>query len=333
MGLSHLSALHFLHPAWLLALPALLGLTAWLTRAANRDGNWSGVVDSQLLPLLRVNESRRGHSPWILVGSIWTLAVLALASPAWKRTESAAFRAPAAWVLVLDLSPSMAAGDLPPNRVTRARYAAADLLSAAHDARVGLVAFAGEPHTVAPLTTDVATVRTLLQPLAPKLMPESGDKMAPALEEAERLLRAGSGQHGQVVVLSDGSDDPLEAIRVAERLRKQGTTVNIVGVGTRSGAPDTDGNGGFVRNGDGRPRITRIQTDELRRVAAAGGGEFVPVNGVSSLISTLESARAHSMDASEAAPGARLATWDNEGVWLLPPLLLLAALLARRGWL
>lgn len=332
MGLSHLSALHFLHPAWLLALPPLLGLTAWLTRATNRDGNWSRIVDSQLLPLLR-SSTRHDHSPWMLVGSIWTLAVLALAGPAWKRTESAAFRAPAAWVLVLDLSPSMAAGDVAPNRVTRARYAAADLLSAAHDARVGLVAFAGEPHTVAPLTTDVATVRTLLHPLAPKLMPESGDELAPALEEAERLLRAGSGQHGQVVVLSDGSEDPVEAVRVAQRLRQRGTTVNIVGVGTQAGAPDPDGNGSFVRDGDGRPRMTRLQTDELARVAAAGGGVYVPVNGVSSLISTLESAQSHSLGASDAAPGARLATWDNEGVWLLPPLLLLAALLARRGWL
>lgn len=333
MGLSHLSALHFLHPAWLLALPPLLGLTAWLTRRANRDGNWSRIVDSQLLPLLRVSESRRGRSPWMLVGSIWTLAVLALAGPAWKRTQSAAFRAPAAWVLVLDLSPSMAAGDTAPNRVARARYAAADLLSAAHDARVGLVAFAGEPHTVAPLTTDVATVRTLLQPLAPKLMPESGDNLAPALEEAERLLRAGSGQHGQVVVLSDGFDDPVEAMRVAERLRQQGTTVNVVGVGTQAGAPDPDAKGSFVRDTDGHLRMTRIQTDQLQRVAAAGGGEFVPVSGVSRLISTLESAQTHGVDASAATAGARLATWDNEGVWLLPPLLLLAALLARRGWL
>jgi Ca-activated chloride channel homolog len=333
VDLSRLSAFHFLHPGWLLALPLLFGLMAWLTRPANRDGNWSRIVDSQLLPLLRVSESRRGRSPWMLVGSIWTLAVLALAGPAWNRTESPAFRAPGAWVLVLDLSPSMNATDVTPDRVTRARYAAADLLSAAHDARVGLVVFAGEPHTVTPLTTDVATVRTLLPPLSPSLMPESGDKLAPALEEAQRLLHDSYARHGQVVVLSDGFEDPVEALRVARDLRQQGTTVNVVGVGTQAGAPEPDGQGSLVRDADNRPIMTRMQTDELRRVAAAGGGEFVPVSGLPSLVTRLESQQTESVNAAAETPQAQLATWQNEGVWLLVPVLLLAALLARRGWL
>jgi Ca-activated chloride channel homolog len=333
MDLSHLSAFHFLHPAWLLALPPLLGVMAWLTRPANRDGNWSRIVDSQLLPLLRVSESRRGHSPWMLVGSMWTLAVLALAGPAWNRTQSPGFRAPGAWVLVLDLSPSMDARDVTPDRVTRARYAASDLLSAARDARVGLVVFAGEPHTVTPLTTDVATVRTLLPPLSPNLMPESGDKLAPALEEAQRLLNDSSAQHGQVVVLSDGFEDPAEALRVAQDLRQQGTTVNVVGVGTQAGAPEPDGRGGLVRDADNRPVMTRVQTDELRRVATAGGGEFVPVSGLPSLLSRLDSAQTQSANTTTESAQAQLSTWQNEGFWLLVPVLLLAALLARRGWL
>jgi Ca-activated chloride channel homolog len=333
MGLSHPGALHFLHPAWLLALPPLLLLTAWRARSSSRDGNWSRVVDSELLAALRIGERRRGRAPWWVLATAWTLAVLALSGPAWHRTESPAFRAPAAWVLVLDLSPSMAATDLSPNRVTRARYVGADLLSAAHDARVGLVAFAGEPHVVAPLTTDVATVRTLLQPLAPSLMPESGDRMAPALEEAQGLLHAGLSGHGQVIVLSDGVSDPVEALQAAQRLREQGTTVNIVGVGTQSGAPEPDGKGDFVHNPNGQLRMTRLQADELRRVAAAGGGEFVEIGGVSSLLARLDSAQSHSLDTSIERPQTQLEIWQNEGAWLLPPLLLLAALLARRGWL
>ncbi|WP_312632366.1 vWA domain-containing protein, partial [Mammaliicoccus sciuri] len=87
-------------------------------------------------------------------------------------------------VVVLDLSPSMAAADLQPDRVTRARYAIDDLLGAARDARVGLVAFSDEPYTVSPLTDDVATVRALSQPLAPGIMPSAGDQLAPALRQA-----------------------------------------------------------------------------------------------------------------------------------------------------
>lgn len=333
MGLKFLGSIHFLHPLWLLALPPLLLLTVWLARSIGRDGNWSRIVDPDLLPLLRVSENRPGQSPWLLLGSVWVLAVFALSGPAWRHLETPAFRSQAAWVLVLDLSPSMAANDVGPDRVTRARYAAADLLAAAHDARVGLVVFAGEPHTVAPLTTDVATVRLLLSPLAPNLMPESGDRLAPALDEAERLLRGGYAQHGHVVVFSDGFADPAEALPAAQRLRQEGTTVSVVGVGSQSGVPEPDGKGGFVTGSDGRPRVTRVQTDELQRLANAGGGKFVPIGALHDLLSALESDQSHSVDAHAEPAQTRVDQWRNEGVWLLPPLLLLAALLARRGWL
>jgi Ca-activated chloride channel homolog len=333
VDLKALSAIHFLHPLWLLALPPLLLLAIWLARAKGRDGNWSRVVDSDLLPLLRLSEKQRGRSPWPLIGLVWALAVVALAGPAWTRLETPAFRSPSAWVLVFDLSPSMAAADVEPNRVTRARYAAADLLAVAHDARVGLVAFAGEPHTVAPLTTDVATVRLLLKPLTPSLMPEPGDSLAPALDEAQRLISAGYAQHGHVIVFSDGFSDPSKALLTAQRLRGLGTTVDVVGVGTRAGAPEPDGKGGFFSDSQGRPQLTHVNTDELEHLATAGGGKFVPVGDLPELLSSLQSDQSHEVSTHDEPSKAHVDAWRNEGVWLLPALLLLAALLARRGWL
>lgn len=330
MDLKALSAFHFLHPAWLLALPVLLAWVLWRRRSAG--GDWARIADPELLALLRIGASRGSSSPWPLIGAAWTLAVLALAGPAWNRLQTPAFRAPPAWVLVLDLSPSMSATDTAPSRVTRARYAAADILDTARDARVGLVAFAGEPHVVAPLTTDVATVRVLLEPLSPALMPESGDRLAPALQAAGNLLEAGSVRHGQVVVLSDGFADPAESLRVAQELRQKGVTVDVIGVGTQAGAPEPDGKGAFVLDSNGRPRMTREQTDELRRVATAGGGHFVPADAVTAnLLPALEAAGSPEMGARENR--AQLPTWRNEGIWLLPLLLLLAGLLARRGWI
>ena len=198
----------------------------------------------------------------------------------------------------------------------------------------GLVVFAGEPHTVAPLRRQgrVATVKLLLQPLTPGLMPESGDKLAPALDEAQRLLTAGYAQHGHVVVFSDGFADPADALLTAQHLRQQGTSVDVIGVGTQAGAPEPDGKGGFVNDSDGRPRLTRIQTDELQHLAAAGGGKFVPVGGLHELSGSLQSDESDNTDARTEVAQAHLEQWRNEGVWLLPPLLLLAALLARRGW-
>lgn len=330
---SGLGAFHFLHPLWLLALPPLLALAAWLHWRQRREGAWSKVVDSQLLEALRLTGGGRSRSPWPLIGLVWSIAVLALAGPAWKRLETPAFRAPDAWVLVLDLSPSMSATDVAPDRVTRARYAIADVLAAAKDARVALVVFAADAHTVTPLTTDVATIRALLQPLAPGLMPEAGDNLAPALEEAGRLLHASEGSRGHVIVLSDGFADPAQAFRAAGALHQQGANVDVIGVGTEKGAPEPDGNGGFVQDGQGRTQLTRIQTDELQRVAAAGAGEFVRVNETSSLVRAIQNEHAERLTAQTAGPHAQVTTWRNDGIWLLPPLLLFAAWFARRGWL
>ncbi|HVS77852.1 MAG TPA: VWA domain-containing protein [Steroidobacteraceae bacterium] len=327
-----MSHFHFLNPYWLLALPPLIALAVWLARRRGRDGAWPQLLDGELLSLLRLSEGGAGRSPWLLVGLVWALAVLALAGPTWQRQITPAYRSPAAWIVAVELSPSMDAADLPPSRIARARYGIDDLLSAAHDARVGLIAFAGEAYTVAPLTSDVATIRNLAQPLAPSLMPEGGDRLAPALESAARLLRASPGMDRQVVVFTDGFSDPARALVAAQQLHDKGIAVNLVGVGSSSGAPEPNGNGGFVRDARGQVVLARLDAGLLQRVAAAGGGRFVPLSALPELISHLHAAGSHRMSSGVATPHVRLESWLNDGVWLLPALLLLAALVARKGW-
>lgn len=307
---------HFLRPAWLLALPLLWGLSFWLARRRGRDGDWTRLIDPELLPALRLDSGGQpGRSPWPWLALAWTLAALALAGPSWQRAPSPAYRGNAAWVLVLDLSPSMTASDLPPNRATRARYALDDLLNAAHDARVGLVVFSDEAYTVTPLTDDVATVRALLPPLAPDIMPTAGDNLAPALERAGTLLEHGGGQSGQVVVLTDGFADPAAAFGAAGKLRSRGVAVSVVGIG----AP-----GGSIPG--------HLDVDRLRQLATSGGGRYVDLAGLPGLIDELQ-ARAGHAGMARVKQDIRIAHWLDGGIWLLPFLLLLAAVLARRGWL
>ena len=323
---------HFLHPLWLASLPPLWLLAWWLARRRARDAAWARVVDGELLPLLRLSAGGRGASPWPLLGAIWTLAVLALAGPSWQRQVTPAYRLPAGWVVALQLSPSMEASDVPPTRVARARFAIDDLLAGARDARVGLVAFAGEAYTVAPLTTDVDTVRNLSRALSPALMPEHGARLAPGLAAAGRLLRDWGGRDRQIIVLTDGMSDPAQALMTTERLRRMGIVVNVVGVGTTAGAPLPDGSGGFVRDAQGSVVMTRLQPDVLRQIAAAGGGRYVTLDQLPSLIGDLRDAGLRDVAAAVAARRVRLASWLNDGIWLLPAILLLATLTARRGW-
>lgn len=326
-------AFHFLRPLWLIALPILWLLVFWLARRRKRDGNWAGVIDAELLPALRLDAAQiSGMRPWPWLLLLWSLAVLALAGPSWERNQAAAFRAPADWVFVLDLSPSMTASDIAPNRFTRARYALEDLLSAAHDARVALLAFSEEPYTVTPLTQDIATVRALLPPLAPDIMPSPGDHLGPALKQAEKLLQAAGNHDQRIVVLTDGFDDPAAALSAASALKSHGVALSVVGLGTAGGAPLQNADGHFAHDDKGRSVLSKLDTTQLRQLAQTGGGGYVEIGQLPGLITYLQSAP-HAAGGAVAAQGMEVSHWQDEGIWLMPAILLLAGLLSRRSWL
>jgi Ca-activated chloride channel family protein len=328
-----LQAFHFLRPQWLLVLPGLWGIVVWLARRQAQRQDWARLIDPQLLPALRLAaDAGVAARPWPWLALAWTLAGIALAGPAWQRVQTAAYRAPAAWALVLDLSPSMAATDLKPDRVTRARYALNDILAAAHDARVGLVVFSEEPFTVTPLTDDVATVRALLPPLAPGIMPSAGDRLAPALDQAARLFDQVPATERHIVVLTDGFDDPAAALAAAAQIKSRGIELTVVGVGTPGGAPLRSDDGRFAEDAQGRAALARLDVDRLRQVAAAGGGQYVDLAQLPDLLSRFQTPARGAGDA-QAAPGVALTDWRDAGIWLLPVLLVLAAYLGRRGWL
>lgn len=327
---------HFIRPLWLLALPVLWIIVVWLARQRARGEDWSDVIDADLLPALQLDGGKSAGKPsarpWPWLALAWTLAVLALAGPSWQQDSAPAYRAPAAWVLLLDLSPSMEASDLSPNRVTRARYALDDILSAARDARVGMVAFSDEAYTVTPLTQDVATVRALMPSLAPEMMPSAGDHLAPALARAQQLLSASGASDKHIVVVTDGFDDPAAALRMAAALKKQGIAISVVGAGTPGGAPLRGANGSFAQGPNGQTQLSTLNVDQLQQLANSGGGQFVDIGNVNRLVTDLQSTSEQPGEA-VAAQGVEVAHWRDAGAYLLPALLLLAALLTRRRWL
>lgn len=334
-----LAHLHFIRPLWLVMLPVLWGLVYWLSRRTKRQGNWSGLIDPELLPSLlldRGNDKVKSASPWPWLLLVWTLATLALAGPSWQQAETPAYSRQAAWVLLLDLSPSMAANDLPPSRYLRARYAIDDLISAAHDTHVGLIAYSDEPYTVTPLTEDVATIRSLLPSLSPEMMPGAAEgstkKLAPALEQASKLLQQGTMKNKHVIVISDGIADRASALPAAAQLKAQGVSVDVLGVGTTGGAPLQTGTGGFAKDAAGQTALTRLDSESLQQLASAGGGQYVDLANLPSLIAQLDSSTAGAGDA-VAKDHVQVGHWLDSGIWLLPLILLLAAALSRRGWL
>lgn len=313
------TGLHFLRPGWLYAL-LLLPLLVWWWRARQREHNaWRGLVDPHLLPhLLETSGGRRGQSGLWLAMLASGLAILALAGPSWRQSPQPLWQNRTPLVIALDLSSASLAADLPPSRLAQARAKLATLLRERKDGQVGLMAFAGDAFTVAPLTDDAANVALFLDALQPDVMPVDGQRPAAAIERSVQLLQRAGVTHGQIVLLTDHAD--AAAVDAAAKAAGAGYEISVMGLGTEAGAAY------WRRTGD--IAQTRLDSGSLRRLAASGNGRYVHIaDGDADLraLGVLDPG-----NAGTTGKGSAGLAWRDEGYWLLPPLLLVALLAFRR---
>ncbi|WP_350259548.1 vWA domain-containing protein [Stenotrophomonas riyadhensis] len=312
------NALHFLRPEWLwalLALPVILVLALYRQR---RSDVWRQAVDAHLLPhLLAAGTRRRARLPWALLLG-WTLASLAMAGPSWRQQAQPMFQASAPLLVVLDLSSRITATDLPPSRLLQARAKVGELLRARQGGQVGLVVYADDAYTVAPLTDDGSNVALYLDALSPDVMPREGQRADRGIDWATRLMRQIAAPQGQILLVTDQADG--EATLAATQARSLGMQVSVLGLGTPAGAA--------YRDSSGQIRQTALDEGSLRALATAGGGRYARIAADDSDLRALGV-----LDAREGTAAQRPGEgkqWRDEGFWLLPPVMLLALLAFRR---
>lgn len=312
------NALHFLRPEWLWALLALPLIIAVALYRQRRSDVWRHAVDAHLLPhLLAAGTRRRARLPWALLLG-WTLAALAMAGPSWRQQAQPMFQASAPLLVVLDLSSRITATDLPPSRLLQARAKVGELLRARQGGQVGLVVYADDAYTVAPLTDDGSNVALYLDALSPDVMPRDGQRADRGIDWATRLMRQIGALRGQILLVTDQADG--EAGLAAAQARGLGMQVSVLGLGTPAGAA--------YRDGSGQIRQAALDEASLRAVATAGGGRYARIAADDNDLRALGVLDVREGTTAERPGEGR--QWRDEGFWLLPPLMLLALLAFRR---
>jgi Ca-activated chloride channel family protein len=320
---------HFLRPEWLWGIPAVVMLAIALARRQLAPGSWQRIVDPVLVPYVLVRNQAKGLSyRWWLLLLSGLIAVLSIAGPSWKRVEQPVFRSEQAIVIALDLSYSMDAQDLTPSRLTRAKLKILDILERRKSGQTALVVYSANAFTVTPLTTDADTVAALVNSLSTDIMPSRGSYPPAAIEKGQQLLEQAGVSFGEVLLITDGGSSTA-AERAASALRDAGYTLSIMGVGTLQGAPIPKVGGGFVTDRSGNIAVPKLEMDELRRLASAGGGRYTALTADDRDIDILLSGEV--ADATESDKSVATDQWREEGPWLLLVLLPLAALAFRRG--
>ncbi len=331
-GATLLSQFHFLRPWWLLAIPTVLLLGWWLKRGQSSGGRWREVISPELVQFLVERDTRGANlRPWVLAGGL--IACIALAGPTWSKKPMPAHEREQALVVLFDLSPSMLAEDLTPDRLTRARLKAIDLLRGYDEGSAALVSYAGDAHVVTPLTTDTNTLISQLPVLHPDIMPVAGSNPEAALERGLKLAMNAGYLTGDLLLITDGITRDARANLEATLSRFPDFRLSVLGVGTSDGAPIPLDEQGFARNRHGEIVIAKLRPALLQGLAQDSGGAYSTITSSDEDIRTLlDPIRSRTTDRSRELER-QLDVWRDQGYWLVLILLPLAALLFRRGTL
>lgn len=274
-----LKELHFAHPLclWmLLAIPLIAGLFFLYYRKQQPQHQLEKFIDKHLIPHLLVGRQKKTNRVWtsILLWSIaWASLVFALAGPRWSYRELDVFTRDQSLAILIDLSESMNVQDVSPSRLGRAKQKIEDLLNISKGVKIGLIAFAADPHMIVPMTDDKETVRHLLPSLDTDLVYVQGSKLTPALEMAGTMLENEPGNNKAIVVLSDGGFDDASAIHTAKSLAGKGIVLHTVGVGSLEGAPVKNRKGMIVKK-NGSPIMSKLEKDKFREISKIGNGRY-----------------------------------------------------------
>jgi Ca-activated chloride channel family protein len=261
-----------------LLVPALVALVWWARARKQRD--MERLADRDLLDRLTASVSRRGQlAKTILVVAAVGLLVTALARPQFGSRVETVRREGRDVLIALDLSASMVAEDMAPNRLEKAKFAIADLIDQLDGDRVGLVAFAGEAFVQSPLTLDYGAARLFLNAMEPDMMSVQGTNLGQAIAVALDAFAATERRHRVLVVITDGEDHEGEVDDAITRATDEGVVIYTVGIGSTDGVPipDFDAAGqaqGFKRDGDGAVVTTRLDEATLMTLAERTGGTY-----------------------------------------------------------
>nr|WP_321486760.1 VWA domain-containing protein [uncultured Draconibacterium sp.] len=184
-------------------------------------------------------------------------------------------------MIALDVSNSMMAEDIQPNRLERAKRAISRLIDRLKDDKIGLIVFAGDAYTQLPITSDYNSAKLFLNSVNTQIVPKQGTAIGAAIDLARKSFTPNGEANKAIVIITDGENHEDDALASAKAALDEGAIVHTIGMGLPSGSPIPvlrNGQTDYLKDRDGNVVVTKLNEQMLEQIAAAGGGIYVRAN-------------------------------------------------------
>lgn len=260
----------------LIVVPILVTMFVYVTHQQKIRLREFGNPD--LLKRLMPNASIiRPQLKFYMLMVVLVLMIVALARPQFGSKLQTANKQGVEAMIVLDVSNSMMAQDIQPNRLERSKLILSKLIDDMVDDKIGLIVFAGDAFVQLPITSDNVSAKMFLSSINPNLVPRQGTAIGTAIDLAIRSFGPNESEAGRtIIVITDGENHEDDAVGAAKLAREKGITVHVVGMGTPEGTPiPVGGTMSFRKDKDGNVVVTKLNEAMCQQIAEAGSGIYV----------------------------------------------------------
>ena len=281
----------FAHPDFLYLLFLLPVLVAFYVyaivlkkKAIKKYGN--PELLAELMP--EVSPKRQHLKFWLLFGAI-TMVIFIIAGPQFGSKLETVKRQGVEIMVCLDVSNSMLAEDVSPNRLDKAKQMLSRLTDGFTNDKVGLIVFAGDAFTQLPISSDYISAKMFLSSINPSMVSTQGTAIGAAINLAARSFTPDETTDKAIILITDGENHEDDAIGAAKAAAEKGIPVNIVGMGDPKGSPiPIQGSNNYMKDKDGNVVITKLNEQMGQEIAAAGNGMYVRADNTNSALKALQ---------------------------------------------
>ncbi|MEP7256674.1 MAG: VWA domain-containing protein [Ferruginibacter sp.] len=242
-----------------------------------------------------VKEMIKNYSPlkfavkFVLILAAFALGAFALANLRSPNGAEKVNRNGIDIMIALDVSKSMLAQDVKPNRLERAKQALGKLIDNLDNDRIGIVVFAGRAYLQMPLTGDHGAAKMYLSSASTEVVPTQGTVISDALKMCYSAFNSKEKKYKTVILISDGEDHDEGALKIAEQMAQDGVIINTVGIGSPQGSNIIDElTGEIKKDNNGNTVITKLNEEELKKIAEKGNGTYQLFNNTDDLVTKLQ---------------------------------------------